>query len=992
MTPASVVHRVLIPVAFALAASATLPAALPAPDSLPPAPPLRVGVGGDYPNGLDGQLSARGYPWERIFPWEMSKPEVLGKFDVILLSCVPETLSGVDTALANWMKAGGHAYVETWTAQNRFPLQSLVNIYTNAPTLGDVVLTDPAHPIAAGLDPAKPFDMHHLQGLCAWPRQRDAGAIVARYCLDKGTAPIERAPAIIDLPVGEGRLVYSGAPVSFARFHRGRSPEGLLVGLINYLLPNGPAPRLLYTEPANTAPPGDGPRLVLPPSEEEEAEEQPPPEPEPPPPLTPEVGTPPAGFELLGSLAAESYDVLAQLSPAAGNGEAPTLVALDARYDAAGKLRQPCLWLTITPQRLEVRSGKEPRGKPLAAADCTVPTEGVPLHILRRQGELSIILGATQVVQVRTKSPLGGGVALRPGATALNEPTCQPVAPAVFDDSFMREADSPTPWTPVSGIWKNLGVGNEEYSINGFYYLGRGDQSGALATAGDWFWEDYSLTAAVQTSAAAIEVGLCALVQKSGDYVALTADASKARLVRHLSGSDSVLAEADGGLIPKQWYRLGLRLSSGTLEATLDGRPVLSCANPEYRPGIVGLLARNGSARFDDVVVRPSDEAPRPWGDEGSPHAVLPPSLGAHDMVTWGSPATPWEADPERPSLLWHDGLYPGDFDVTLKVEPVSEPALRRFILAPSYSSPESERLAITLSLLPDSASLEAGGAPRKSLPFGTVPQTPPTRRGLRGLCPVDVASPNGSSLPAVPTLRLSRRFGRLTAFWNEEPVLRLDKADAPRRTGLEVFGPPVGAKDLAARSLTAHDYVFGVAPTDWWVSAGEWQVSARWACDDRWSWLAGWASGDAAIWHKRRFDGDLAVDCWMGTKMNAPGGSETVRCRDYNMVICGDRENPRSGYSLIIGGDSGVKTQLLRNGQVVAESPDIRVPAGYNVHHCWFRVRMSRIGNVVSCDFERRPVFRYEDPDPLPGGYVGLWTKNSGILVPRVTIWGSGG
>ena len=83
------------------------------------------------------------------------------------------------------------------------------------------------------------------------------------------------------------------------------------------------------------------------------------------------------------------------------------------------------------------------------------------------------------------------------------------------------------------------------------------------------------------------------------------------------------------------------------------------------------------------------------------------------------------------------------------------------------------------------------------------------------------------------------------------------------------------------------------------------------------------------------------------------------------------------------------MKTQLLRNGQVVAVAPDIRVPAGYNVHHCWFRVRMSRIGKVVSCDFERRPVFRFEDPDPLPGGYVGLWTKNSGIMVPRVTIWG---
>jgi hypothetical protein len=106
------------------------------------------------------------------------------------------------------------------------------------------------------------------------------------------------------------------------------------------------------------------------------------------------------------------------------------------------------------------------------------------------------------------------------------------------------------------------------------------------------------------------------------------------------------------------------------------------------------------------------------------------------------------------------------------------------------------------------------------------------------------------------------------------------------------------------------------------------------------------------------------------------------------NAVICGDGQDPRSGYSLIIGGDDRVKTQLLRNGQVVAEAPAMRVPAGYNVHHSWFRVRLGKIGNVVTADFERRPALRFEDPDPLPGGYAGLWTRNSGVLVPRVTIW----
>ncbi|HJN18529.1 MAG TPA: hypothetical protein QGH10_23715, partial [Armatimonadota bacterium] len=84
-------------------------------------------------------------------------------------------------------------------------------------------------------------------------------------------------------------------------------------------------------------------------------------------------------------------------------------------------------------------------------------------------------------------------------------------------------------------------------------------------------------------------------------------------------------------------------------------------------------------------------------------------------------------------------------------------------------------------------------------------------------------------------------------------------------------------------------------------------------------------------------------------------------------------------------------KTQLLRNGEVVAENADARVPSGYNVHHRWFRVRASRIGHRVALEFEGHTVLEYEDPEPLPGGYVGLWTRNSGVLIPRVTIWSGG-
>jgi len=129
-------------------------------------------------------------------------------------------------------------------------------------------------------------------------------------------------------------------------------------------------------------------------------------------------------------------------------------------------------------------------------------------------------------------------------------------------------------------------------------------------------------------------------------------------------------------------------------------------------------------------------------------------------------------------------------------------------------------------------------------------------------------------------------------------------------------------------------------------------------------------------------------MDYTVGIKMQAPGGPETTRCRDLNSTLCGDGANPRSGYAFIMGGDAGVKTQLLRNGTVVAEAPDLRVPGGYGIHHEWFHVRVARLGHTITMEFEGRPVLRYEDPDPLPGGFVGLWSRDNGMLIPRVTIY----
>ncbi len=293
---------------------------------------------------------------------------------------------------------------------------------------------------------------------------------------------------------------------------------------------------------------------------------------------------------------------------------------------------------------------------------------------------------------------------------------------------------------------------------------------------------------------------------------------------------------------------------------------------------------------------------------------------------------------------------------------------MRRLLLAPSNTAPEGEWLSVTAYLAPGSRQV------RVAL------RQPGRQPAVRQV-----------NLSLGRTLRLLRQGDAATVLWDQVPVFDVEGVGELRRVGLETDGPPVLVQSLQVRSPLVQDYMFGVAPTDWWASAGAWEVAARWACDPRWSWFAGWGEGEVVIWNKRRFPGDVVVDYYVGVKMNAPGGPETQRCRDLNTVLCGDRSDPHSGYSFILGGDGGVKTQLLRQGTVVAEHPHIRVPAGYSVHHRWFHVHAAKIGSSVELDFEGRPVFRYEDPDPLQGGYVGIWTRNSGILIPHVTIYDSG-
>ncbi len=49
---------------------------------------------------------------------------------------------------------------------------------------------------------------------------------------------------------------------------------------------------------------------------------------------------------------------------------------------------------------------------------------------------------------------------------------------------------------------------------------------------------------------------------------------------------------------------------------------------------------------------------------------------------------------------------------------------------------------------------------------------------------------------------------------------------------------------------------------------------------------------------------------------------------------------------------------------------------------------RAEKLGAVISLWVGDQQVLSWEDPDPLPGGRLGVWTEDNAVMIPRVTIY----
>lgn len=257
---------------------------------------------------------------------------------------------------------------------------------------------------------------------------------------------------------------------------------------------------------------------------------------------------------------------------------------------------------------------------------------------VRRDGwRIELIVDREVLARACDSTLFGGQVGYTVFGGELPDPMVQPLGGVFMTDDFMRTGESGTTWEPVTGTWKTQALRVDEQrermeaekSANAFSYLGSADDGPAIACAGYWFWSNYAVSAAVR-AAEAEPLGLVAYFQDAENYLALrwtsavseAPDADRLQLVSVVDGERAVLAEAPGGHLPGQWYRVELRTCEGLIEALVDDEPRLVAEADLFGQGQPGLMCEGEAGTFfDSVRVEPwevladdfSDTLPGRW-------------------------------------------------------------------------------------------------------------------------------------------------------------------------------------------------------------------------------------------------------------------------------------------------------------------------------------------------------------------------------------------
>lgn len=619
-----------------------------------------------------------------------------------------------------------------------------------------------------------------------------------------------------------------------------------------------------------------------------------------------------------------------------------------------------------------------------------------------RDCELSVLVDGRELLSAKHPKLSGGCAGL----------FMKSAKPVEFDDfrvlSLEEEsgaAGSDIRWQFLSGQWDRTGDTLQATA----------GTATALAVTGRPTWNN--VRAETTLEAIPSPVGIVAAFRDPGHYVTcLIQPDGSAALQRMTDGKPTTLDTTEAGTFaPGKTVTLSVdrgHVRCGPLNAFL----------PDLETGQVGLAVRSharGSTTSEAVrISRFSATAIDPPLPVVSINEVFDEE---QLMKVWSGVAGDWQAfaKSNKPGgyeqAYWHRARFHGEteLEAMLPEERADKTELALSICKPVDSEEKNNGYVLFLNETPDAATLKL------------------VRQGE------EVAATELDQGALVRRVRLRACGPFVVASINDRPVLHWRDADPLR--GEKVAWAEKGIKlppeqvQVYSHSLISES--FNSAPSDWRRAGGVWQVTNRWECDPRWSFMAGmppvlarlraealqekvtdqakWAldalleqmslvedkdSKLAALWHKREFDGDFVAECYLAQMMDQSrgGGNYKQYVQNFCMTVAGDGKSLNSGYACIFGGDENERSMIVRDGKVVASSR-ATIPARDNIHRKWFRMRVERRGKTIyfrayTQDHPSRPEkllvnMAYEDPDPLPGKRIAVWTYNNGILLSRVRL-----
>ncbi|MEI6518822.1 MAG: LamG-like jellyroll fold domain-containing protein [bacterium] len=584
--------------------------------------------------------------------------------------------------------------------------------------------------------------------------------------------------------------------------------------------------------------------------------------------------------------------------------------------------------------------------------------------------------------------------------------------PVVFTDDFMRTAEETGQWTIQSGDWalqsgwdrikdQNAQFASVKRASNPFAWAGRKINGTAYCTTGESSWENYTFNVAICPNDRAAGVMVNMPDPHHGILVKwspATGGADRLSICNFIDWKITELQGVAGGFLPGQWYKMSVASSTDGIQVSIDGKERLSLHNPVYWRGGIGLYAEGTmGATFDDVSVYGAGVDQNMIADIREAHSIdrfYGQTIYANQR--WYNGGTDdWVGN--NSTGFFHGMPYYGDQRINYKI-----------------NSNGGRNPLVILAMRTNGKDINSGY--RAAIEWTTgKPSTFTLYRENTVL-----KTTNGKMLTPGEdyNVSFSRTGTNFQITFDDEKVL--ETADPTQLTGAYP-----GFLIQRAYQRQKRPYIVGAqlfedmfenAPVSW-RTEGTWEPAVRWSCSPEWSFLAGWSRENAALWYKWRIEGDQMLDAFVGIKTEYPHETQLYeyRYRDFGMTICGDGQDPKSGYSIVFNPvfarNSKMPTsqcpllaerlvELYRNGVKVASVPISPIEHGY-YHRWWLNFQLQKQGDNVIVWFrvsypwwykeERKdpniPVLVYKDPQPLTGGIPAIWTTQNALAVSRVRI-----